>query len=243
MIRVLILDEVRAVGETLSAVLQAEKDLDVIGCATNLNESLRHLERADVALVNSQANGAAAARLVGTLRQLAARARIVVMGLEHGHHDWLACLDAGATICLTKDSPLHDLINRLRAPYGAATAPSASTEATLPAYRTDWGGYALGGDGDDATVNLTRREREVITLVRLGFTNQDIAEALVIELGTVKNHVHNILRKLNVNSRREAVQVSRLAGLWGPHEARPKDEAPYHAPEASRYAMTAAANV
>ena len=42
----------------------------------------------------------------------------------------------------------------------------------------------------------------------------EIAAKLVIELGTVKNHVHNILRKLNVNSRRDAVHVSRLAGLW-----------------------------
>jgi len=241
MIRVLILDEVRASGETLSAVLQAEKDLDVIGCAANLTESLPHLERADVALVNSQANGAAAAHLVGTLRRLAARARIVVMGLERGQPDWLASLDAGATICLTKDRPLHDLINRLRAPYGVA-APLAPSAPTPLVHRTNWAGYALGIDGDGAAVTLTRREREVITLVRQGFTNQDIAEALVIELGTVKNHVHNILRKLNVNSRREAVQVSRLAGLWGPPEARPKDEAPYPAPNPSRYAMTAAAN-
>jgi DNA-binding NarL/FixJ family response regulator len=178
---------------------------------------------------------------VATLRQLAARARIVVMGLEHGHHDRLACLDAGATICLTKDSPLDDLINRLRAPYEAAAAAAAPLETAPPVYRPGWGNYGLGGEG--ATVNLTRREREVITLVRLGFTNQDIAEALVIEIGTVKNHVHNILRKLNVNSRREAVQVSRQAGLWGPHEARRKDEAAYAAPQPSRYAMRAAANV
>jgi hypothetical protein len=54
----------------------------------------------------------------------------------------------------------------------------------------------------------------VLTLIQQGLTNQEIAESLVIELGTVKNHVHNILRKLNVNSRRDAVHVSRLAGLW-----------------------------
>jgi DNA-binding NarL/FixJ family response regulator len=54
------------------------------------------------------------------------------------------------------------------------------------------------------TQNLTRREREVLHLIGLDFTNQDIANYLIIEVGTVKNHVHNILAKLNVSSRREA---------------------------------------
>ena len=70
----------------------------------------------------------------------------------------------------------------------------------------------------DQARSLTRREREVLGLVHQGLTNQEIAGTLVIELGTVKNHMHNILRKLKVNSRRDAVHVSRLAGLWGSGE-------------------------
>jgi DNA-binding NarL/FixJ family response regulator len=62
---------------------------------------------------------------------------------------------------------------------------------------------------------LTRREWEVLTLIQQGQTNQEIAEALVIELGTAKNHVHNILRKLNVNSRRDAAHVSKLVSFRG----------------------------
>ena len=52
--------------------------------------------------------------------------------------------------------------------------------------------------------DLTSRELEVLKLISEGRTNQQIAESLVIEVGTVKNHVHNILDKLNVSSRREA---------------------------------------
>lgn len=54
---------------------------------------------------------------------------------------------------------------------------------------------------------LTRREKQVMRLVCRGMTNQDIADVLVIELGTVKNHVHHIMTKLNVNNRHEARQV------------------------------------
>jgi two-component system nitrate/nitrite response regulator NarL len=55
----------------------------------------------------------------------------------------------------------------------------------------------------DATT-LTSREIEVLGLISKGYTNQQIAQHLVIEVGTVKNHVHNILEKLNVSSRNEA---------------------------------------
>jgi DNA-binding NarL/FixJ family response regulator len=54
------------------------------------------------------------------------------------------------------------------------------------------------------TTSLTARELEVLELLGKGFTNQQIAEQLVIEIGTVKNHVHSILEKLNVRTRSEA---------------------------------------
>jgi DNA-binding NarL/FixJ family response regulator len=61
-----------------------------------------------------------------------------------------------------------------------------------------------------AAETLTRREREILRLIGREFTNQDIANHLIIEVGTVKNHVHNILAKLKVNSRHEAAQYSSL---------------------------------
>jgi two-component system, NarL family, nitrate/nitrite response regulator NarL len=62
--------------------------------------------------------------------------------------------------------------------------------------------YVEGGDGDPA--RLTSREREIVELIGKNLTNQQIAERLIIELGTVKNHVHNILHKLAASSRQEA---------------------------------------
>jgi DNA-binding NarL/FixJ family response regulator len=57
---------------------------------------------------------------------------------------------------------------------------------------------------------LTAREYEVLTLINNGRTNRDIAGELVIEYGTVKNHVHNILAKLEVKSRHEAASIYRM---------------------------------
>jgi two-component system, NarL family, nitrate/nitrite response regulator NarL len=59
--------------------------------------------------------------------------------------------------------------------------------------------------------HLTYREREVLQLIDQGFSNKEIARALSIELGTVKNHVHNILNKLKVARRSEAARWARLS--------------------------------
>ena len=57
-------------------------------------------------------------------------------------------------------------------------------------------------------IDLSAREREVLDLVRQGLSNREIADRLTIEVGTVKNHMHNVLRKLNVRSRHEAAQFA-----------------------------------
>ena len=64
----------------------------------------------------------------------------------------------------------------------------------------------------EAGPQLTRREREIVRLIGDGLTNKQIASALHIELATVKNHVHNILEKLRVGNRTEAVNVARARG-------------------------------
>jgi DNA-binding NarL/FixJ family response regulator len=64
--------------------------------------------------------------------------------------------------------------------------------------------FAVAEHRMDGDVRLTSRELEVLQCISQGLTNQEIAARLVVEVGTVKNHVHNILEKLNVSSRDEA---------------------------------------
>ncbi len=223
MIRVLVVEEVRAVGEVLVRALASEPDVQVTGCAGNIDEALPLLARCDVVLVNTSLNNEASSRLIRTVRKLAPKAKIVVMGLARSQHAILQCIEAGVSGYVLKDSSLSELVTNLRAAYNNEALVSPPIAAALMSYVAE----LVSGDGAGEAAagvpqSLTRREREVLSLVQQGLTNQEIAESLVIELGTVKNHVHNILRKLNVNSRRDAVHVSRLAGLWGGAEARPR---------------------
>ena len=214
MIQVLVVEEVRAIGETIAEVLQSKDDLEVVGCATGLDEAMPHLGQCDVAVVNASLTTDSSTRLVSGLRHLAPRVKVLVMGLAHSQHAVWQCLEAGVAGYVMKDSPLDDLLVSLRAVSQNEAPITPPLASTLVSFMAELAGF------DDREVsdlcwrrNLTRREREVLNLVQQGLTNQEIASALVIEQGTVKNHVHNILRKLNVHSRRDAANVCRRAGL------------------------------
>ncbi len=216
MIRVLIVEEVRAICEVIATVLRAEADIEVAGCATHIDQAVACLPVTDVVLVNTTLHNEASARLIRTLHKLAPKVKIVVMGLARNQHAILQCIEAGVSGYVLKDSSLEELLKNVRAAYQNEALVSPPIAAALMSYVAELVGFDAAHGGDlSAPDSLTRREREVLNLVQQGLTNQEIAASLVIELGTVKNHVHNILRKLNVNSRRDAVHVSRLAGLWG----------------------------
>ena len=224
MIRVLVVEEVRAVCEIIATVLRSEADLEVVGGATDIDEAVAHLGNCDLAVVNASLTTDSSVRMVRGLGRLAPRVKIVVMGLARSQHAILQCVGAGVAGYVWKDSSWDDLLKSIRAAGRNEALVSPPLAATLVSYMAEL--MSLDGRGETdlcGPQSLTRREREVLTLVQQGLTNQEIAEALVIELGTVKNHVHNILRKLNVNSRRDTVHISRLAGPWGVGEglARP----------------------
>jgi two-component system nitrate/nitrite response regulator NarL len=216
MIRVLVVEEVRAVCEIIAKVLRSEDDLEVVGCATDIDEAVVHLANCDVAVINASLTTDTSRRLVHSLRRLAPRLKVVVMGLARNQQAIMQCAEAGVAGYVLKDSSLDDLLQTIRATNRNDALVAPPLASTLASYVADLMGLdTVAADDPCGPQSLTRREREVLTLVQEGLTNQEIAETLVIELGTVKNHVHNILRKLNVNSRRDAVHASRLAGVWG----------------------------
>jgi len=214
MIRVLVVEQVRTICEIIGTVLRSEPDLQVVGCATGLEEAVAHLGQCELAVVNAGLATEASVRLVRGLRRLAPQVKVVVMGLAHSQLARQECVEAGVAGYVWQDSSVDELLRTIRAAARSETLAAPPLAATLVSYVAEMVGLD-GGPGDPCGPHsLTRREREVLGLVQQGLTNQEIAGTLVIELGTVKNHVHNILRKLNVNSRRDAVHVSRLAGLW-----------------------------
>ena len=126
-------------------------------------------------------------------------ARVIMLTTADGDEDIYRCLRAGAKAYLLKDAPTDEVIECLRAVHAGRTSISPNVAAKLA--------------GRVGTAELTTREREVLTLIAKGRGNRDIGLELQVTEGTVKVHVNNILTKLNVSSRTEAVTLALKRGI------------------------------
>ena len=204
--RVLLVNEHRLVCNLLASILEDEEDIRVVGYATSSEEALENLGDADIVLVSTRLPNQGALRLTEQLVQDDKEdSKVLVLGLTESRQQIIQYIEAGAAGYVLKDDSVDELLEKIRAVAAdrALISPKIAAAvmerlASLAQLFSDVEGV-LGNPNE-----LTAREQEVLELVGEGLTNQQIAERLYIEIGTVKNHVHSILNKLEVSSRREA---------------------------------------
>jgi two-component system nitrate/nitrite response regulator NarL len=213
MIRLLLMDEIQLTCNILAAVLGDEPDITVVACATGEDDALARVKDCDVVLVSAVAlsSGRDVVDLVRAMRETAPETKILMLGLAESEEQILPYVQAGAFGYVLPDDSVEDLLARIRIAYQnkALVSPDIAAalitrinelaQSTVPSLR-----------GDDGARDLTPREHEILGLIERGFTNQEIAGELTIEVGTVKNHVHNILQKLDVSSREDAAAMAAL---------------------------------
>jgi two-component system nitrate/nitrite response regulator NarL len=143
-------------------------------------------------------------------------ARVVIVEADESGEQLVPFLEAGAAGYVRKDTSPDEMVAVLQAIHAgkAPLSPGVGTALVermheLLALREQRAGPVPPQNQTDLSV-LTAREREILVLIRAGASNQGIAGSLMIELGTVKNHVHNILKKLNVRTREQAAAYADL---------------------------------
>lgn len=206
-IRILLVNELRLIGSVIVAALEDEPDLHVVGCVTTPEEALKIVQEevVDVALVSTRLSDQGALKLTDAITELAPNTKVLALGLTEEKKRVLRYVEAGAAGYVLRDDSLDDLIETVRAAQDGKVFVSPEIAAAMMERLSDLAQMFSDVENNVTdTAGLTSRELEVLDLIGQGLTNQDIAEKLVIEIGTVKNHVHNILEKLNVSSRGEA---------------------------------------
>ena len=204
MIRVLLSDDQNIIRQGLKALLELEPDLDVVGDAENGQQVLQYLEtlRPDVVLMDIRMpvmDGVAATRLI---RQRFPEIKVLIL-TTFDDEDYVAeALRLGAAGYLLKDTPSEELANDIRTVHKGYTqfAPGIVQKAMakVPTAPPPMPELPPG------FTELTPREREVLRLIAAGASNREIAQMLHISEGTVKNHVTNLLGRLNLRDRTQA---------------------------------------
>lgn len=207
MVRILILDRIHLAGEALASVLSQENDIEVVGVVHSVEEALQHLTTVDcnLLLVNAHLYEESALQLVEEVKQAYPTLKVIVLGLVDSEAVIMRYIEAGVSGYTLLQDSLNELRLRIQATFNqeAFVAPEVAAAlmdriANLSEILEDVGVVP------EQYEELTEREREILDLIAAGLTNQAIAEQLIIEVGTVKNHIHSIFDKLNVSSRKDA---------------------------------------
>jgi len=205
MIRILIVNEKPLISNILTVVLEDAPDIQIVGSATSVNEVLALAPEADVILVNSQMPDDGTLEIIKEIANTEITSKIIVFGLSRLKAQALQFVQAGAAGFVLKDASVDELIDRIRDINAGRMDVSPQIASALMSRLSHYSRllHSLQSSPLEAA-QLTTRELEILEMISQGLTNQQIASHLVIGLGTVKNHVHNILHKMDVSTRREA---------------------------------------
>ncbi|WP_404197675.1 response regulator [Streptomyces tauricus] len=219
MIRVLLVDDQPLIRSGFRALLDLEEDIEVVAEAADGEQGLALTERylPDVVLIDIQMpviDG------IETTRRIAADPALasvhVVILTNYGMDEYvLDALRAGAAGFLVKDIVPDDFVHAVRvAARGDALLAPSVTRKLIKQYVTQ--PLPVAADADAGLAELTRREREAVTLVAHGLSNDQIADRMVISPVTAKTHINRAMTKLRVRDRAQLVVLAYESGLVTP---------------------------
>jgi DNA-binding NarL/FixJ family response regulator len=205
-IRVLIADDAPLFRRGLFVVLSTENNIEVVAEAENGEDAIAKAEECapDVVLMDvrmPRVNGIEAARAI---RQSSPSTKIIMLTVSDEDDDLYEAIKAGANSYLLKEVSVEEVPEAIRAVVQGQSLISPSMASKLLNEYTSLARRAEEKQQYPAPA-LTSRELEVLKLVAKGQSNREIGEDLFISENTVKNHVRNILEKLHLHSRMEAV--------------------------------------
>jgi two-component system response regulator NreC len=212
-IHTLIVDDHTLVRSGLRLLLEAEPDVLVDDEAGDAEQAIRlaRLHKPDVVLLDVVMPGRSGLDAAPEILEAAPKARILVLSMQDDPSYVRQAFSAGATGYLLKEAADDELVQAVREVAGGGRYVHPELGARLAAAEAEAKARA---EADP----LSEREREVLRLLALGHTNQEIAKLLFISIRTAETHRAHVMQKLRVSTRAELVRYALEHGLLEPHE-------------------------
>jgi DNA-binding NarL/FixJ family response regulator len=219
-IDILVVSDIKIYCEGLHRIFAGEGTINVVGAVSNREAALTFARehRPHVVLLDMTMNRSC--ELARLLAAAGGHTKIVALAVPHDDQDILRCAEAGITAYVLRESSTEELVEAVKqAADGGCYCPprivacilrkiesqaSAGSEAQPPPIEI---GAPAGQMPLPGSLRLTPREQQIMPLLAEGLTNKEIARELCIEVSTVKNHVHNVLLKLEARSRSQAISL------------------------------------
>ena len=225
-VRVVLVDDQPLLREGIATILDAQPDIAVVGQAANGTEALRVVAETgpDVVCMDVEMPGMDGLEATSRIVAEPDAPKVLVLTTFNREDYLLAALRAGASAFLLKTARPEQLADAIRAVAAgdALLSPEVTRAVIERAVKHGELPPTLTGPTRPATAvgpggqELTERERDVLGLVAQGMSNDEIAAELVIGRATVKTHVSNVLMKLQLRDRVQAVAYAYQHGLAGP---------------------------
>jgi DNA-binding NarL/FixJ family response regulator len=208
MIRVLVTDDHAVLRTGVAALLECEDDMSAVGQAATAEQAVLKARalQPDVVLLDVVMPRKSGFDALPELQKVAPEARVIILSMQTSPSSIRQALTSGAAGYVAKHASETDLLDAIRRVAGG----SRYVDPEL-------GGDLVVSDGAALTQPISERECDVLSLLALGYTNQQIAAMLFVSPRTVDTHRAHIMRKLKLETRAELVLYALANGLIGPN--------------------------
>jgi DNA-binding NarL/FixJ family response regulator len=212
-IKILLIEDNRLLRDGIVAMLNKQKDIKIVAASGNKENTVIKLQllKPDIILLDLGLRSQNSLSIVEIVKKDFAAAKVIVMDLSPVEGDIIQFVKAGASGFILKDASLDEFLTTIRsvAEGGKVLPPNLlnSLFSQIIEHALQTGKANL-----NEAVRMTKREKEVITLIADGMTNKEIGKKLHISDYTVKSHIHNIMEKLTLHTRLEVANYSFSSG-------------------------------
>jgi len=220
MIKVIVISDIKIYCEGLSRILSATYPLEVIGADNNFPDTIENIKQNVPDVILLDMTMADSCRFAENVLTINPQIKIVALGISENEENIVECAEVGITGYVAREASLDELIKTVigtqKGEFCCPPKIAACIFKTIQriAKNTNNGRLSNIVHNDESIISaLTKREQQIIRLMAAGLSNKKISCNLTIEVSTVKNHVHNILVKLGVSNRTQAVSLLQRVSL------------------------------